>query len=175
MRCERYENENNTIVFASSSLFGKYKFWPLRVNFKIWHQARSGQGQAMTQVGQHAYLPKRLDEFGTIFSSLSPSCRELLAKNGLCPHVTSDDLPVTPYHHLHPDHHRWGELSWSWKNWMVSVSLFETGSIFIFPHRLIIERSESWPGLTSLKSKFRDTSFVGLIPLSTPESFVVIP
>ena len=49
--------------------------------------------------------------FGTIFASLSPSCREFLAKTGFWPHLTSGDLPVTPNHQLHLDHHRWGEWS----------------------------------------------------------------
>ena len=33
---------------------------------------------------------------GTICASLSPSCRDLLAKNGLWSHLTSGDLSVTP-------------------------------------------------------------------------------
>ena len=40
--------------------------------------------------------------------------------------------------------------------WVVSVCLCEIGSIFIFPHRLIMERSENGPDLRSLKSKLRD-------------------
>ena len=49
---------------------------------------RSGQGHVMTPVCQYAYFPKRLDEasrlapFGVSISD-SPSCRKLLAKNGL--------------------------------------------------------------------------------------------
>ena len=55
--------------------------------------------------------------FGTICASQSPSCPDLLAKNGLWPHLTSGDLPVTPDRQLHPGHHRCGVWPWSWKNW----------------------------------------------------------
>ena len=50
----------------------------------------------------------RAKSFGTICASLSTSCRELLANIGSWPHLTSGDIPVTPNHHLHLDHHRWG-------------------------------------------------------------------
>ena len=91
----------------------------------------------------------RAKSFGTICTSLSPSCRDLLAKTGLRPHLTSGDLPVTPNHQLRTDHHRWGECPWFWKNWVVSVGLCETGSIFIFPHRFIMGRSRNSPDLRS--------------------------
>ena len=47
-------------MFALSRRFEARAFWPWKVNLKIWHQVRSDQ--IMTQVGQNAYLPKRLDE-----------------------------------------------------------------------------------------------------------------
>ena len=113
--------------------------------------SRSGQGQIMTQVGQYAHPMKRLDEPShlTPFARLSPSCRDVLAKNGLWRHLTSGGLSVTPDRQLHPDLNRWGEWPWSWKNWVVLIGLCETGSIFIFPHRLIMGRSRNWPNLRS--------------------------
>ena len=50
--------------------------------------------------------------------------------NGLRPHLTSGDLPVSPDRYLHPDLHRWGEWPWSWKYWAVFISLCKTESLF---------------------------------------------
>ena len=45
-----------------------------------------------------------------------------------------------------------GEWSWSWKNLVVSVSLCETGRIFIFPHRLIGEVTQlNWHWVPKVK------------------------
>ena len=63
--------------------------------------------------------------------------------------LTSFDIrwpPRDPNHQLHLEHHRWGEWPWSWKSWVVSG---ETGSISIFPHKLINGRSRNWPELWS--------------------------
>ena len=89
----------------------------------------------------------RAKSFGTICASLSPSCRDLLAKNGLWRHLTSGDLHVTLYRRLRTDLHRWGEWPWSWKIWVFSIGLCEKGSIFVFPHRLIMGRSRNWSDL----------------------------
>ena len=92
---------------------------------------------------------RRAKSLGTIYASPSPSCRDLLAKNGLWRHLTSGDLPVTPDRQLHPDLHRWGQWPWSWTNWVVLIGLWEIGSTFIFPHRLIMGRSRNLPDLRS--------------------------
>ena len=101
-----------TIVFSSSKRFEKCIFWPRKAYFRIWlmsGQVRSGQGQVMTQ---YAYLPNQIDEH----SRLAPfACLYIYPVtsywrlNILWPHVTSDDLPVTHDHQMHPCHHRWGE------------------------------------------------------------------
>ena len=142
---ERYATEKHTIVLALASWFTACNFWPWKVNFKIWPHIRPGQGQVMSQVSQYALCISfeadwRAKSLGTICATLSPSCRELLAKSGLWPHVTSYDFPW-PADQLHPDQHSWDEWSWSWKLWMVSVSSCETRSIFILLHRLITKRS----------------------------------
>ena len=62
----------------------------------------------MTEVGQYAYLPKRLNEP----SRLAPFALLYLhpvASFGEARILTSGDLPVTPNHLLHLDHHIWGE------------------------------------------------------------------
>ena len=118
---------------------------------------------------------RRAKSFGTIFASLFPSCRDLLAKNGLWRHLTSGDLHVTPDRRLHPDLHRWGEWPWSWKIWVVSIGLCEMGSIFIFPHRLIMGRSRNWPDLRSPGWKLWDMQLIGTDMTNNPESFITVP
>ena len=103
------------------------------------------------------------------------SCRDLLAKNSLWPHLTPGDLPVTPDRQLHRDHQRCGEWPWSWNNWMVSVGLCETGSIFKVPHRLIIGRSRNWPDVTSPGWNFWDIHFIDTDDLKQPCKFHTDP
>ena len=149
-----YKNENDAIVFASSSWFETSTFLPWKVNLKIWPQVRSGEDQAKVRSWPSRSIcissdaARRAKSLGTICASLSPSCRDLLAKNGLWHHLTSGDLHVTLNRQLHPDLHRWGEWPWSWKNWVVLIGLCETGSIFIFsPQAYITVRSRNWPDL----------------------------
>ena len=105
------------------------------------HQARSRPGYVPSKPICISFEADwRAKSLGTICATISPSCRESLAKSGLWPHVTSYDFPW-PADQLHPDQHSWGEWSWSWKLWMVSVSSCETRSIFILLHRLITKRS----------------------------------
>ena len=128
-----------------------------KVSFKIWPQVRSRSGHDPNKsICKSSEADWQVKSFGTICASLSPSCRELLAKTGFWPHLTSGDLPVTPNHQLHLDHHRWSEWPWSWKNWVVLVGLCETGSIFICPHRPHrLENGEvtklTWPYVTRIK------------------------
>ena len=127
-------NENDNTVFALSTWFTTCTFGPWKINFKVWPQVRPGQDQVMSQVSQYAYHPKWLDEQSPLapFAKLSPSCRELLAKSGLWPHVSSYDFPVTP-DQLHSDLHSWDQRSCSWKLWVVSVSFCETEHLRISP------------------------------------------
>ena len=48
---------------------------------------------------------RRAKLFGAICASLPPSCRDLLTKNALWPHLSLGDLPVTHDRQLHRDHH----------------------------------------------------------------------
>ena len=69
-------------------------------------------------------------------------------------HVSISTLSRVIGELLHPDHHRWSGWSWSWKNWVASVSLCETGSIFIFPHRFRYKREVTkltWLWVTRIK------------------------
>ena len=52
---ERSENKNDTIAFASSSRSETNTFWCWKVDFKIWPQVSSGQGQVMTQANMHIF------------------------------------------------------------------------------------------------------------------------
>ena len=54
---------------------------------------------------------------------------------------------------LHHDHHRWDNLPWYWKNWVVLTRLHEAGGILIFFHRLAIQ---VWPDLRSQILQFWD-------------------
>ena len=116
---------------------------------------RLGQDQIMTQVGQYANTPKRLDEpsrlalFARLYINPVATYWWKTVCDLIWPHLTPGNLPVTSDRQLHRHHHRWGEWQWSWYNWMVSVGLCETESIFIFPHRLMIGRSRNWPDLRS--------------------------
>ena len=140
----KYENKNDTIGFASSSRFETCTFKLERSIGKF--DLRSGQVKVRSKsdhdtsrsICTSSEVVRRAKSFGTICVSLSPSYRDLLAKNGLWRHLTSSDLPVTPDRQLHPDLHRWGEWPWSWRNWLVLIGLYETGSIFIFPHLLYV-------------------------------------
>ena len=85
----------------------------------------------------------------------------VIGGNGLWPQLTSSDLLVTPQHHLHLDHHRWGEWPWSWKNWVVLVGLCKMGSISTFPHRLIMGTSWNWPALSHQDKKIWEINFIG--------------
>ena len=118
--------------------------------------------------------PWRAKSFGTICASISLSCRDLLVKNGLWPHLTSGDLPMTSDRQLHPDHHRWGEWPWSGNNWVVSVGLRKTGNIFIFLHRPLMGRLRNLPDLRSPGQKFWDIHFMVLMTSSNPVSFILI-
>ena len=145
----RHENENDTIVSASSS---RFETWTFDIENSISKSdLRSSQVNVMTQVGQYAYLPKRPDEP----SRLAPIANLYLhpvARYGEKRIVISCHLRWPSRdsdHQLHPHHHRWGEWLGSWKNWVVSVSLCETESIFTFPHRFIVDRSRNWPELGS--------------------------
>ena len=76
--------------------------------------------------------------------------------------LTSGDLPVTPDHQLRPGLHRWGDWPLFWRNWVVSISLCETGSIFTFHFKLIMGRPRNWPDLRSPGYKFHDIHFIGI-------------
>ena len=147
---ERYENKNDTIVFALSSRFGKCTFLPWKVNFKT--RPRVGKCQVKLIMPskktpfRHIHPSKsicisseaarRTKSFDTICVSLSPSGRGLLAKNGLWLHLNSFGLrwPLRdPRSSVAPGH-----------LWVVSVGSCETESIYIFPHRLIMRRSRNW-------------------------------
>ena len=151
---ERYENENDTIVFASSSRLVTLTLWPWKVNFKICPQVRSGQGQVMTQAGQYAHLPKRLDEP----CRLASSARLYLHPVASYWRKTDCDL-MLPQMTFQSSDLRLSVAPGSSQIWWVFVilnelgglvSLSDTESIFIFSLRLIIERSENWPDLRSL-------------------------
>ena len=107
-----------------------------KLNLKIWPHVRSVQGQIVTQVGQYAYPLKWLDEPSRLGPFARLPLRHVVTywqKNGLWPHLTSGDLPVTFDRQLHPDLHRWGEWPWSWNNWVVSIGLCETEAFSYFP------------------------------------------
>ena len=78
--------------------------------------------------------------------------------------VTSHDLgwpfwEVTGQQ-IHPGCQEWPKLTCSGWNWVDSLSIHETGSIWIFPHWLIMGRSRNWPDLRSPIWKIRDIRFV---------------
>ena len=92
-RYKRYENNNGTVMFASSGRFGTYTFWPWKVNFKIRPQVRSRWDHDPTKsICTSFKATRRAKLFGTICASLSSSCRDSLAKNWWWPHLTSFDL-----------------------------------------------------------------------------------
>ena len=63
----------------------------------------------MTEVGQYAYLPERIDEPGRL-APFARLCFHSVASYWRKPDSDLGDLPVTPYQ-LHLDRHRWGEWS----------------------------------------------------------------
>ena len=114
---------------------------------------------------------RRAKSFGTICASLSPSRRDLLAKNELWPHLISGDLPVTSDRQLHPDMNRWGEWPWSWNNWVVLICLCETGSthtISAIPRQL----KRSYMQAASLQNLKALSSFLDVKWLKTCKSRV---
>ena len=94
----RYENKNDNMVFTSSSQFEicSYSF-TLRGQFEIWPPVMSGQVKVMSRSDHDpsrltftsSEASRRAKSFGTICASLSPFCRDLLAKNGLWRHLAS--------------------------------------------------------------------------------------
>ena len=121
-----------------------------RSNWKFDHRSRSGQGQKLTQV-KCTCTSKRLDEpsrsapFARLYLHPVPTNWLKTDCDLIWPQVTSPD----PYRQLHPDVHRCGDCPWSWWNFVVSIGLCETRSIFIFSHRLTMWRSRNWPDLRS--------------------------
>ena len=103
------ENENETILFASSNRFGTCTFWPWKVNFKICTRFRSVRsrpddprrsvywpsGSWSGQFGMHIPRSGSTSQVVWHCASLSPSCRDLLTKNGLWPHFDRIWPPVT--------------------------------------------------------------------------------
>ena len=148
--------KNDTIVFASTSRGSNYTLFDLeRAISKI--DLRSCQVKVRSRsdhdpsrsICTSSEAGRRAKSFGTICASISPSCCEFLAKTDcdlVWPHLTFDNLPVSPDRQFQPYHHGWGEWSWCWKKWVVSVGLYETGSIFIFPLGPIIGVTKlTWP------------------------------
>ena len=74
---------------------------------------RSGPGKVMTQVGQYAFLPKRLDELSRLALFAHPYIHPVASywRKTDCDHAILDDLSVTPDHRLYPNYHRLGEWS----------------------------------------------------------------
>ena len=124
-------------------------FLPWRVNFKIRPQARSGQGQVVTEVGQYAYLskrfgkPSRLASFARLYLHSVASYWRKTYCDFIWPQVTSLWPAIISCTWIITD----GVWPWSWKNWVGLIGLCETVSIFTFPHGLIMGRSRNWPDL----------------------------
>ena len=115
------------------------------VPFKIWPQVRrrSGHGPSRSRrISPEAAW--RAKSFGTIYASLSPSCRELLAEKRI---ATSCELKwpsCEPQSSVAPGSSQMGWVSWLWKNWVVSVSSCETGSFCKFPNRKVTILTWHW-------------------------------
>ena len=125
-----YEKGNATIVFRSRR-FGK-------LTLKDQSDLRLGQVKVRSwpkYVNMHIFRSGLTSQ--VVWHHLCVSIFILSRVIGEKRIVTSCDLIWPSRHQLHPDHHRWDEWLWSWKNRVVSVGLCETGSIFIFPRRLI--------------------------------------
>ena len=92
---ERYENEIDTNVFASSALFEAFTFLTLKDQFQnlTSDQVRSRSGHDFSKSIFISFQAAwRAKSFGNICVSISPCCRELLAKkNGLWPRWPSRD------------------------------------------------------------------------------------
>ena len=78
----------------------KHAIFDLGRSISKFGQVRSCRSRSICMSSETAWRTKSL---GSISASLSPSCCDLMAKNRLWRHVTSDDLSVTPDHQLHPD------------------------------------------------------------------------
>ena len=125
---------------------------------------RSAQDQVMTQVGQSAYLPKRLDE---------PSLLALFAR--LCLH------PVASYWRKTDCGHMWPQMTFPWPQITSCTRIITDGVIGLDPERLgwfrlvyarletfsyfpigwlIVERPLNWFDIGSPGLRFRDTQFI---------------
>ena len=136
--------------------------------FQVW---ASGQGQVRSWPNRRRSCCISIDghepggHFGAYPMSLSLFGRELSLKNESNPWVTSDDLVEVTDQKLYLGPHKWPKKTWSWKNWRERMCTGEERSISIFPHWLIMGKSQNWPDLRSSRSKSRSIQNVSIIPL----------
>ena len=80
-------------------------------------------------------------------------------------HLTSYDLEWPEGEvmgsNLYMGHREWPDMRQSWDIQYDLPPTFEIKCIWTFSHCLITVWSENWPDLRSLKSKFRDSRFLG--------------
>ena len=154
-------------MFASSSRLETCTFFTLKGQFDNLTsgqvRSRSGQVKVMSRSDhdlsrcQYAHHPKRLHE---------PS--RLAQFAGLYLHPVATNWRKTDCHLIWPQvtsswptssvAPRYAQMGWlatilkefgGSDRWGLWIGLCETGSIFIFPHRLIVGRSRNWPDLRS--------------------------
>ena len=135
-------------MFASSSQFETSTFWLWKANLKFGLMSGHDPRRLICISSEATWRAK---SFGNICASLSPFCHELLAKNGLWPHLTSGDLLETPDHQLHPDLHRWGEWPWSWRIGWFRLAYAKREAFSYFPICLDGEVTLTWPQVTKIK------------------------
>ena len=102
------------------------------------------------------------------FTSPSWLYRELLPNKWWWPLMTSNDPRGVTHKNWHSDRQKYPKITSYRSNWTNILHILEKGSIWIFPHWLIMGRSRNWPDLRSPIWKFRDKQVVGTYALMTP-------
>ena len=150
-------------MFLSSRRVRIHACWPKKVDAKFDLKPRSRE-IVVTQVGHVACHSMRLgkrNSLGPTHCSISILSKVIGKKT----HLTSYDLERPEGEvmgsNLYMGHREWPDMRQSWDFQYDLPPTFEIKCIWTFSQCLITAWSENWPDLRSLKSKFRDSRFLG--------------